>query len=143
MKRDRFHIGLIYLKTATLIAFITCVVGLVSRSFDPVRALEGLISLDLYGTSTIPADARAIYEFMVLLFTWLSILLFLMQYVVIQYAIANQEQWAFYTVLSVILLWLLGGAGITWYSGAYAYFYSLAGVGLLFLPPLWLIKPKS
>jgi len=140
---DRLFSYLIaYYKIVTLFALAMCFVLLPYKSFDPMseEGLEGMIMHDLYGSKSMPAAARPAFEFAFLLFDLLSVLSLATQYLVIRYALQKREKWAYWYMWGIGFFWPAGASLIAWHTGAHAYFVSVGIMGVLFFPPLLLLR---
>lgn len=142
MPNDKLFTATIqYLKIVTLSATAMCVVMLFFLSFDPMQGLDSMILNDLYGSPTMPDAARPLFNFMFLLFDWLSVLSMLTVYFVVRYGLAKKERWAYLAYLLIGIFWPLGAGVIAWYCGASSYFVSVAAMTVLFAPPAVLLFP--
>lgn len=131
-----------YLKIATGFGILMCLALIPFKSFDFMGAngLEGMIMTDLYGSKTMPPEARPAFEFAFLLFDLLSILNLATQYLVIKYALEKKEKWAYYYMWGIGFFWPVGAALITLHTGATSYFVSVGIMALLFFPPLIILR---
>ena len=142
MSSDKiFNAVIQYLKVVTLFATLMCVVMLYFMSFDPMHGLDSMILTDLYGTPVMPDAARPIFNFMFLLFDWLSVLSMFTIYLVVRYGLAKKERWAYLAYLLIGVLWPIGAGVIALFCGTNSYFVSVAIMTLLFTPPAILLIP--
>lgn len=141
METERLFHGLIaYFKYSSIFGLLFTFVCSFFISFDPFHGLESMIMTDLYGSMNMPDEARPVFNFAFLLFCLISILMFVMQYYIVKFALAKKEAWAYNVIVICILLWLTGASVIAVYTHATSYFVSIGMMGLLYVPALVLLK---
>jgi hypothetical protein len=141
MSEKVFQGTITYLKGATLMGMVACILSIIFVGIDPWHSLDGLIWMDLYGTPTLPKEAEPAFALAFLLFSWLSILTMMVVFLVAKYALVNREKWAYWVVVLMGTCWPMGGALITWYTKAWSYGISVAMMTILFFPPVVLLYP--
>jgi len=142
MNDKLFTSTIFYLKIVTVFAMIMCLALMPFKSFDPMgeNGLEGMIMMDLYGSKTMPADARPAFEFAFLLFDLLSVLTLAGQYLVIKHGLEKKQKWAFHYMILIGVCWPIGAIGVSFFTGAHAYLISAGMMTILFTTPtliLW------
>lgn len=142
MKSEKIFEGtLMYFKLVTAFGSVMCFALMFFVGFDPWHSLDSMIWKDLYGKPEIPIEAKHAFTLPFLLFSWLSVLTMLMLFLIAKYPLAKKEKWAYWCVVLVGVFWPLGGAVITYYTGAWSYFVSVGMMTVLFLPPVLLLFP--
>lgn len=135
-----FKILIAYFKYSTLFGLLFTFICSFFISFDPFHGLESMIMTDLYGNVNMPDLARPAFNFAFLLFCLASVLLFVMQYYVIRFALAKKEPWAYNVMVICITLWIVGASAIAMYTNASSYFVSVGVMILMYVPALVLLK---
>lgn len=131
-----------YLKIVTVFGIGMCLVLMPFQSFDFMgeNGLEGMIMTDLYGSKSMPVEARPAFTLAFLLFDMLSVLTLAGQYLVIKHGLEKQQKWAFHYMLLIGVAWPIGAAGVAIYTGAYSYLVSAGMMALLFTTPTLLLS---
>jgi hypothetical protein len=130
-----------YLKVATGFGAVICLIMMFFVGFDPWHSLDKLIWSDLYGSTELPELARPAFTLAFLLFCWLSVLTMVLMFLITKYALSRKEKWGYWSLMLVGILWPLGGAVITYYTGAWSYFVSVAAMTVMFFPAVILLYP--
>lgn len=139
---DRIFNGTIaYLKVVTASSAAICFMSMFFLGFDPWHSLDGMIWTDLYGSPSLPEEAKQAFTLPFLLFCWLSVLTMILMYLISKYPLARKEHWAYWTVIMIGVFWPVGAAMITIYTRAWSYFVSAGMMTILFFPPVLLLYP--
>ena len=141
MSEKVFYGTITYLKISTSFGAVMCFLFMFFIGFDPWHSLDGMIWLDLYGSTNLPDIAKPAFTLPFLLFCWLSVLTMILIFLITKYALVKKEKWAFGAVILIGFFWPLGGAIITCYTNAWSYFVSVGIMTFLFFPPVILLYP--
>lgn len=141
MTERRFIAGVNYLKAVTAFCALACIASLSSVGFDPWHSIDRMVWNDLYRTDHLPAVAAPAFEMIVLLFSWLSFIMFLMLFLITKYALAKRESWAYYSLTLPGFAWPAGAACISICTGANHYLISVGAMAILFIPPMVILFP--
>jgi hypothetical protein len=130
-----------YLKAACWMLVAMSVAGVALVDVAPFLTLDQLIFLDWYGQPTLPPEAVKPFRLAMLLFSYLSVLSGILLYYVVRYGIERRERWAYHAYLWLGVAWPLGAIAIAIVSTAYWYLLSASIMTVLFLPPVFLLRP--
>jgi len=142
MASERIFQGtLVYLKLVTIFGAGFCLLSMFFIQFDPWHYLDTMIWNDIYENPKLPDVVKPAFNFLFLLFSWLSVLTMILIFLITKYALAKKEKWAFWAIILIGFFWPLGGTIITYYTHAWSYFISVGVMTLLFFPPIILLYP--
>lgn len=113
--------------------------GAVFLTFDPFYYMEGQLALRYYGTTILPEQAVAPFQFVLFLYSITSISIAIMQYIIITKWFPTKNKWAYYSIFISFLVWFVLCFIFQIYHGNY--FYIKAAVipfFILFLPILFI-----
>jgi len=137
----RFSALISYVKAGCAMMVLMSVVGIALVKVAPFLTLEQLIFQDWYGKPTLPPEAVKPFELGYLLFAWLSVLSGATLYMTVQHGLRLGERWAYHCYLLLGLLWPVGAVAVALYTTAYWYLLSASIMTVLFLPPVFLLRP--
>jgi hypothetical protein len=130
-----------YVKAGCATMVLASVLGIALVKVAPFLTLEQLIFMDWYGKPTLPPEAVKPFELGYLLFAWLSILSGITLWYTVQYGLRLRERWAYHCYVILGVFWPIGAIGVALYTTAYWYLLSASIMTLLFLPPVFLLRP--
>jgi hypothetical protein len=136
-----FRALILYLKAGCATLVLMSVAGIALLRVAPFLTLEQLIFIDWYGQPSLPPEAVKPFELCYLLFAWLSVLSGITLYYTVQHGLRLGERWAYHCYFAIGVFWPLGAVGIALYTTAYWYLLSASIMTLMFLPPVFLLRP--
>lgn len=132
-----------WLQIVTGVAIVYSLVCVFVISFDPFYFLEDLLVKDLYDSSEMNFEVIPMYDFLFLLYSWASVVVFALLFGLVTFGIGQKQKWAYYFVLGGVTLWVGGSAIIALLQQTYAHFFFLGAVFILFMPPLFLLRNNN
>lgn len=130
-----------YLRAGCAMMVVMSVVGMALVNVAPFFTLEQLMFQDWYGKPTLPPEAVKPFQLGFLLFCWLSVVSGAMLYYVVRYGLERRERWSYHCYLLLGVAWPIGAIGVALYTTAYWYLLSASIMTVLFLPPVFLLRP--
>ena len=131
-----------WLQIVSGIAIIYSIITVFIISFDPFYILEDMLVKDLYGKTEMAFEVIPIYDFLFLLYSWASVVIYALIFGLVTFGIAQKQKWAYYFVLGGLTLWIGGAAVIALLQQTYTYFFFLGVIFILFMPPLILLRKQ-
>jgi len=141
MAEKIFNRTIQYFKISTISGVFICILSIVFNGLDPFHSLDGMLWNDLYNTSTLPDISKPVFNLFFLLFTYISIIVMILLFLITKYALSKKEKWAYFCIVLIGVFWPIGGSIITIYTKAWSYFISVGMMTVLFLPPVILLYP--